>query len=134
MIMATIIKTEKSPSEPMASPEMNNVKIEDDYFQDIRDSHAASTKAWECGVCSREFPTAGGLNAHMPAHSGTKQKCPVCSKEFPVGQQLNGHMLFHQTKACWKCTYCLNTFKDAKLLKSHMEEQHGHLKTNGVKL
>ena len=141
MIMATIIKTDENPSEPTASPEKDDFKIEnsdegefnDDNFQDIRDSHAASTKGFVCGICFKECSTTRRLNGHMSAHVGKPQKCPICSKEFPIGKVLTGHMLFHEAKA-WKCTYCQNTFHDAKSLKSHMEEQHGHLKTNGVKL
>lgn len=79
-------------------------ECDDDYFQHIRNSHTASTKTIKCGVCSKEFPST---------------------------DKLKGHMLFHEVKA-WKCIYCQNTFPDVKTLKSHMEEQHGHLKTNGV--
>ena len=56
-------------------------------------------------------------------------ECSICSKKFPKANQLRVHMLFHEEKA-WKCMYCQNTYPEVKSLKSHMEEQHSHLKTN----
>lgn len=80
-------------------------------------------------ICEKAFSNASALTKHKLTHSDERRHaCTTCGKAFKRQDHLNGHMLTHRNKKPFDCKSkgCGKSYCDARSLRRHVENRHGH--------
>ncbi|CAL8080325.1 unnamed protein product [Orchesella dallaii] len=83
----------------------------------------------KCTICDKVFSNASALTKHKLTHSDERRHaCATCGKAFKRQDHLNGHMLTHRNKKPFECKSkgCGKSYCDARSLRRHVENRHGH--------
>ena len=79
-----------------------------------------------CHICSRTFPLACRLRAHLRVHSGEKDfTCAVCGKQFALAYRLLLHTRVHTGEKPYHCHMCGKAFARRHNLTQHVRSHTG---------
>lgn len=84
-------------------------------------SFHASTKEFECEICSKGFKSKMYLDLHSKTHNKVHE-CNICNKTFPLKTNLKKHkMEVHENLRAFECQICGKKFNRIYILKSHQK-------------
>ena len=87
----------------------------------INNVHQERQNIFRCCKCGRKFNVFNMYIDHLGTHPKNKYKCHECGKQFKDAHQLSVHSPTHLIQ----CPFCSRTFRDMKLLESHVNNVHG---------
>lgn len=90
----------------------------------IRVKHTKE-KVHTCDMCNKSYMIQRDLNRHRKTHSD-KYVCTQCNKNFTNNQSFKIHQEIHNRTIASKvkCEICKQTFKDEKLKRRHIKNNH----------
>jgi KRAB domain-containing zinc finger protein len=89
-------------------------------------------KIFQCELCSKTFPKAHRLSAHMIRHKHVESEmtrlyetikpydCPICGKPFVTPKAVRRHMLVHSDERKYACPICNKCFKHPTHVTQHL--------------
>ena len=102
------------------------------HRQKVLNTKSLSKEPFECNVCDRKFQYSSQLRLHSITHNKEKteleqpsrkrQKCASSTSMSEVAchePQQDGTFIARNTKDCYECDICGNTFSDEAFLRSH---------------
>lgn len=83
----------------------------------------------ECDICGKTIPTPT-RKKHLDRHKNLKKfQCGICDKTFFQSNQVLSHLFTHGNAKEYVCYLCSYGTCDFRILKKHLETNHGVTKT-----
>jgi len=102
-------------------------KFLDRKYLRIHENIHSQTNQYVCHFCGRKFIMKTNLTVHINRHHTEKTNdfiCQICGKGFPFKLYLKKHFKTHSDEKPHHCSVCEAKFREASLLRKHVNSIH----------